>query len=65
MGNQRPGETAAAMGITLDEAKIADAALANASLDTLLQELQRRFPGATSCESELREAARSVERSIC
>lgn len=42
---------AASLGAFLDATKESDGALAQVSMDALLAEVQRRLPGATSCEA--------------
>lgn len=42
---------AMALGVGIDEQKANDVALASASLEALLAELHKRFPGAASCDA--------------
>ena len=49
--SQARRDTAIALGVSLDPLKEVDVTLANASLEALLAELQKRVPGATSCEA--------------
>lgn len=44
-------ETAIALGVSLDPAKVGDSNLANASLDALLGEVHKRLAGAPNCEA--------------